>query len=618
MSAQHRRIGIWVSGLVLGALPLAALATTLSSSLVPKFVDPLPRLCAGTGTTPATLPCFAMTPTSQTTLDHYEIAARQFQQQILPAKDTNGYPFKKTTVFGYGPNIAGTTPVCGEAGVNPGSCFHFPAGSIAALQNRSVEVNWFNQLADNDGAGNFVPYPAGARVQQNIHWANPPGICDDGRQQTDCVGRGGTYMGPIPMIPHLHGALRVNSASDGIPEAWYLPANVPAGFQPHGSDYCQETGGARNLNCSSTPGAAQFLYPNSQPPATLFFHDHTLGVTEQNIAMGLVGAYVIHGVPPDDVAPGVVPSGDYDIPLVIQDKRFDTDANVLVAEEGNIEVVNGKSWPYLSVEPRKYLFRIVNGGFNSYLHLHFSTAAVNFTQVAGEQSYLPNPQARSTLLLAPGERVGVVVDFKGVPGRTFTLQTDSVQVLQVRVGQNANGDTGPVPPALPAFAFPADPTTTMAPTPLNVALFDSLLGAGDQHTAVPLRWDDQTTEFPRTNTLQEWDIYNASSQDSHPIHLHEVAFKVLDRRNLDGSCIAPCGPRPGETGLKDTVIADRGQITRVMVDFSYANPGLFAWHCHITPHEDDEMMRPMCIIAKDPAHQPANPTLDGFAGCPSQ
>ena len=329
--------------------------------------------------------------------------------------------------------------------------------------------------------------------------------------------------------------------------------------------------------------------------------------------MGLVGAYVISGVPPDDVAPGVVPSGDYDIPLLIQDKRFDTNANVLAAEEGNIEVVNGKSWPYLSVEPRKYLFRIVNGGFNSYLHLHFSTAAVNFTQVAGDQSYLPNPQSRSTLLIAPGERVGVIVDFQGVKGRTFTLQTDSVQVLQVRVGQNANGDTGPVPAALP---FQAIPALANAPT-VSVALFDSLLGAGDQHTAVPMRWDEPTTEFPATGSIQEWDIYNAASQDSHPIHLHEVAFQVIDRRNLDGSCVQPCGPRPGETGLKDTVIADRGQITRVMVDFSYANPGLFAWHCHITPHEDDEMMRPMCIVA-DPAHQSANPLLDGFAGCPAQ
>ena len=606
MSAQHRRIGIWVSGLVLGALPPAALATTLSSSLVPKFVDPLPRVC-GANKTPN---CAVMTPTSTANnLDHYEIAARPFTQQILPAKDIYGNAFNKTSVFGYGPNIAGT-PVCGESGVDPGNCFHFPAASVAAQKDRPVEVNWLNQLVDS--AGNFVTYPAGARVQQNIHWANPPGICDDGRHQTDCVGRGGTYTGPIPMIPHLHGALHVTSASDGIPEAWYLPASVnAAAFVASGSDYCHETAGARD--CTPTPGAAQFRYPNNQPPTTLFFHDHTLGVTMQNIAMGLVGAYVISGVPPDDVAPGVVPSGDYDIPLLIQDKRFDTNANVLAAEEGNIEVVNGKSWPYLSVEPRKYLFRIVNGGFNSYLHLHFSTAAVNFTQVAGDQSYLPNPQSRSTLLIAPGERVGVIVDFQGVKGRTFTLQTDSVQVLQVRVGQNANGDTGPVPAALP---FQAIPALANAPT-VSVALFDSLLGAGDQHTAVPMRWDEPTTEFPATGSIQEWDIYNAASQDSHPIHLHEVAFQVIDRRNLDGSCVQPCGPRPGETGLKDTVIADRGQITRVRADFRGAMPGLFAWHCHITPHEDDEMMRPMCIVA-DPAHQSANPLLDGFAGCPAQ
>ncbi|TMQ02696.1 MAG: hypothetical protein E6J91_50555 [Deltaproteobacteria bacterium] len=618
MSAQHRRIRIWVSGLVLGALPFAALATTLSSSLVPRFADALPRLCAGTGNPAiATVPCFAMTPTSQTTLDHYEIAARPFSQQILPARDVNGNPFNKTPVFGYGPNIAGKTPVCDESGSLPTSCFHYPAASIAAKLGTPVQVNWLNQLVDN--AGNPVTYPAGVRVDQGIHWANPRGICDDGRQQTDCVGRTGFYQGPIPMIPHLHGAMEVNSASDGIPEAWYLPANVPPEFQGHhGSDYCQvTTAGARD--CTFTPGAALFQYPNpvpvpatnyiGQPPTMLFFHDHTLGVTLQNIYMGLLGAYVISGVPPVDVA--TLPAGDYDIPLVIQDKSFNTDGTFHEAEDGNIEVVNGKSWPYLNVEPRRYRFRIVSASIGIYLKLNFSRGLA-FTQIGGDQGFLPNPQVLNTLVAAPGERLDVVVDFAGLSGRIFTLNTDSVQVLQIRVNKVlAGADTSVVPPSLPFQRIP-DPTTL---TPVKVTLFDSLLGAGDQLTAVPMRWDDITSESVAAGTIQEWDIYNAST-DSHPIHLHEAAFQVMDRENLDGSCIAPCGPRPGETGLKDTVIADRGQITRVRADFRHAKPGLYAWHCHITEHEDDEMMRPLCIT--DPLHLPATPTLDGFAGCPSQ
>jgi FtsP/CotA-like multicopper oxidase with cupredoxin domain len=292
------------------------------------------------------------------------------------------------------------------------------------------------------------------------------------------------------------------------------------------------------------------------------------------------------------------------------------DGSLKGVDEGNIEVVNGKTWPYLNVDPRKYRFRIVNGGAAIYINLQFGSSGPIFTQIGGDQGFLPNPQTRSTLLIAPGERFDVVVDFKGFNGRTLTLRTDSVGVMQFRVGSSASGDTGPVPPSLPVQPALYDAATVPA---LQVSLFDSLLGTYNPTTgqSAPLRWDDATTESPRVLTSQVWEIYNVSSQDSHPIHLHEVEFKVLNRQSISGTgtCATACGPRLGETGFKDTVIADRGQITRVMVNFNTAHPGLFAWHCHITPHEDDEMMRPMCIV--DPANPPANPTLDGFAGCPT-
>jgi FtsP/CotA-like multicopper oxidase with cupredoxin domain len=582
----------------LGVVPLVALATSLGSSVVPKFVDPLPVFAA--------MPQAAGGPAG---VDYYEIAARPFSQQVLPVKDIYGNPLNATQVFGFGPNGAGT-PVCDVVSGPTANCYHYPALTIAATSGQAVQVLWLNQLVDGSGP---VTYPQGVRFNQNIHWANPTGQCVEGGasgQGTDCTGGGGLYTGPVPMIVHLHGAAEVSEASDGIPEAWFLPANSP-GYVGFGSDYCHvNSAGARD--CTPTPGQALFQYNNQQGPTTLFFHDHTLGVTQENIAMGLVGGYVIAGGPLDVPS---LPSGAYDIPLVIQDKSFTTDGQLVASEEGNIMVVNGKSWPYLNVEPRRYRFRIIQGGVNQYYHLHFNRG-LNFTQVGSDQGYLPNPLVRGTLTIAPGERMSVVVDFTGQQGRSFTLQTDSIPVLRINVNVPLQGtDTTSVPAALPHKTLSGPPATTVA----NVALFDSLLGTGDPTTAVPMRWDDPTTEFPQIGTVQEWDIYNAASQDSHPIHLHEAQFQVLGRTSLNssGPCPPPagCGPRPGESGLKDTVIADQGQVTRILVDFTQVHRGLFAWHCHITPHEDEEMMRPMCII--DPTRPPANPTLDGFAGCPS-
>ncbi len=626
MAAQHRRITTWLSGLVLGALPLAAVATNLSSSVVPKWQDPLP-LQPNTSTGAWLMPKSTGGPAG---LDYYQIAARPFYQQVLPAKDINGNPLNPTLVFGFGPvgpNITqtnGATPVC-DVGHTETNCFHYPAATIVAPSFQSVQVNWLNQIADNNGTGNFRSYPQGAQFDQNFHWANPTGHCVEGGaagQNTDCTGGGGRYMGPVPMIVHLHGAVGVGAPSDGIPEAWNLPANSP-GFVGFGSDYCHvKAGVALNpldhrtavgiTDCTHTPGAALFQYPNPQGPTTLFFHDHSLGVTLNNIAMGLVGGYLIKAVPGSFYDVPSLPSLDagYDIPLVIQDKSFTTDGQVLVAEQGNIMVVNGKSWPYLNVQPRKYIFRFIHGGANEYYHLHFSSG-VNFTQIAADQGYLPTPQVLSTLTIAPGERQEVVVDFSGLNGRTLTLQTDSIPVLQVRVQTQSVVDTASVPATLPHRVIPAVTAQTV-----KVSLFDSLLGAGDPSTATPMRWDEPTTESPAAGSVQEWDIYNAASQDSHPMHLHEVAFQVIGRTSISGTgpCAVLCGPRPGETGLKDTVIADRGMITKVVADFTGSQTGLFAWHCHITPHEDEEMMRPMCIVDKN--NLPPNPTLDGLPGCP--
>jgi spore coat protein A, manganese oxidase len=604
-------------------LPFQAQAQQLDPNSVPKFVDPLPRVC-GLIQTPN---CILLATTSTANnIDRYDVAARGFQQQILPAG------FGKTTVWGFGPNTTGTV-VCGEGGVTT-NCFHTPAATIRATYHREVRVNWINDLVCHSwdtgcAPGAFIQYPSGVPVDTGIHWANPPQTCEHGTG-TDCKGPGGNYLGPVPMIVHLHG-ISSASESDGIPEAWNLPSSsnssiaslLAAGYKAHGSDYCQidANTGLRAANCPNAynnDGASLFSYPNTQFASTLFFHDHTLGVTLQNVYMGLLGFYLLGGDAAHDLpsdcgtcgaslsVPGGLPGGDYEIPIAIQDKLFSADGSFLLGPEGigNVKVVNGKSWPYLDVEPRKYRFRFVDANATSFVKL-ILPGNLKFTQIGADSGFLPAPKTVSKLVVAPGERADVIVDFSGyksctATGCNLTLVDDGAddsnarQVMQFRVKTLQGPDTSVVPTSLPHRSdLPQEKRTR------QVSLFDDKLGtcdAGCAHAA-PLGWDSPVTEIVNSGETEVWEIYDF--QDSHPIHLHEVNFQVLGRSNFSTPTVV-IPPSPGETGFKDTVIAHAGQITRIKVQFQDSDgnqrPGLFAWHCHIIPHEDDEMMRPMCVV----------------------
>jgi spore coat protein A, manganese oxidase len=119
----------------------------------------------------------------------------------------------------------------------------------------------------------------------------------------------------------------------------------------------------------------------------------------------------------------------------------------------------------------------------------------------------------------------------------------------------------------------------------------ALLGTlhGD-HAPEPMEWMHPVTETPRAGTTEVWRIHNFT-MDAHPIHLHLVGFEVVERIGMDGT---PRAPEPGETGLKDTVIAYPDEVTVVKAHFDKA--GLYVWHCHILEHEDNEMMRPMQVL----------------------
>src|SRR6266545_672611 len=634
---------------------------TLDPTTIPQYVDPLPI--------PQVMPKQG---TIGTTIDNYEIAARQIQQQVL----STGLP--QTTVWGYG------------APASPSS-FSYPARTIEALTNRPVRVTWINDLRDNNGA--FLPHLL--PVDQTLHWANPPQDCLDGTLHPDCRGQSQLpYMGPVPIVTHLHGA-HVQPDSDGYPEAWYLPAanNIPVGFATKGSNFGQIPG------VPVTPGAAVFQYPNSQRATTLWFHDHVLGMTRSNVYTGLAGFYLLRDPATD---PAGLPKGAFEIPLVIQDKSFNSDGSLFYPDNraffeglvqanlqipfipdptltggmsdvppiwnpeffGNTTVVNGKTWPKASVEQRRYRIRILNASDTRVLILKITTdplarpgtAAVPFWQIGADGGFLPAPVNVTELLIAPAERVDLIVDFTdvatgtnlflinegpdepfggGVPGVDFAFADPRTtgQVMKLTVVKRVGTDSSTPPQSLTLPSrTPLGPASKTRTVSLNeaesetvfVITADGKIKESRSANAVPFApvqallgtatvskkgvitatrnvKTAATTENPALGATEIWEIYDFT-EDAHPIHIHQVQFEVVNRQDISidpitgTATLVPgtiTGPEAGETGTKDTVLVYPSKVTRVKAKFDI--PGLFVWHCHIISHEDHEMMRPYCV-----------------------
>jgi len=335
---------------------------TLNPNTIPKYVTQLFIMPAMPGSG------------SSSSTDFYSIAATRFRQQILPPG------FAATTVFGFGST---TDP----------STFRTPGYTVEAKVNRTVQATWWNRLVD--GNNNFVPHLL--TVDPTLHWANPPGGLA-GRDSTPTFSSTPPpYTGPIPMVVHLHGA-HSHEDSDGYPEAWTLPAarNIPRGYALVGSywDRFRQEAQAR-FGAHWQLGNSILQYENDQRAAALWYHSHDLGMTRVNLNAGLAGMYLLRGGP-TDLVPGLLPGpapqrGDapgtryYEIPLVMQDKSFNADGSIFFPPSrgffgdtppngpwipntdtppywnpeffANTNLVNGNTWPTLTVEPRRYRFR---------------------------------------------------------------------------------------------------------------------------------------------------------------------------------------------------------------------------------------------------------------------
>ncbi len=522
---------------------------------------------------PMTIPKFVQTAPVPAVLDpmgqsagmtDYRIVARQFVQQVLPA------PMPATTVWGYGRD-GDPLPGTGAA-----SSFGFPGPTIEARSNSPVRITWINGLTDDTGGylQHLLP------VDATLHWADPGGAGHEHH------GGGARYTGPVPIVTHVHGAHSYDH-SDGHPEAWFLPAatNIPDGFSRRGPMY-RSQGEAGN-------GAATFEYPLDEKAATLWYHDHTLGMTRLNIAAGLAGFFIIRDEVEDGLdLPGPAPrAGDspdtrhYEIPLVIQDRTFAEDGSLLYPDSrtdydgykgpfvpetevspiwgpeffGNTIVVNGRAWPYLEVEPRLYRFRLLNAADARTLILSFDRAGLEFVQIGGDGGLLPDAPLRHTqMVVAPAERMDILVDFSMLtPGDAVTLLNSGPdeawggpytsppqdpanpettgRIMQFSVVEpTGQGNAGRIPETLPSIA---SLSTTLPPRDL---LLVELSVEGDFPThdylgtvAVgPVPWAAPATEIVKLGDTEIWRVANTTG-DAHPIHIHLIDFQVLDRTPFD-------------------------------------------------------------------------------------
>jgi spore coat protein A len=568
---------------------------------------------------------------------YYEIAVRQFQQQILPT------PLPATTVWSYG-------------SVNHPATFNYPAFTIEARWRAPVRVKWMNQLVDANN--NFRPHLLA--VDPTLHWANPPGGATGRDSQPTFTETPGPYTGPVPMSVHLHGG-HSSQESDGHADAWFVPnaSNIPAGFATTGTEYdafklSSPLGGLWG------PGFAVFEYDNDQRAGTMWYHDHTLGMTRLNVYAGPAGFYLLRGGPselPAGVLPGPAPGMGsnpfgtfYEIPIAIQDRSFNSNGSLFYPNSreffdgftgpfipdsdmspiwnpeffGNTIVVNGRTWPFLNVEQRRYRFRFLNGCNSRFLILKFDNPNVDLWQIGTEGGFLPAPVRINdlnvgglggVLLMGLAERADVIADFTNVPVGTEVLLLNlgpdepfggfptpasdantTGQVMQFRVVAATSVDTSTPPQSLilPKFT-PLGAATHTRPVSLHEKDSETEPDVGPQAAFLgdgtnPKKWDDPITENPALNSIEVWEISNFTA-DAHPIHIHEVMFQVVDREPFGGG--PPRPPEAWETGYKDTVIAYPDEITRVKALFDRA--GLFVWHCHIVEHEDNEMMRPYQI-----------------------
>ncbi|MFC5723953.1 multicopper oxidase family protein [Streptomyces gamaensis] len=365
---------------------------------------------------------------------------------------------------------------------------------------------------------------------------------------------------------------------------------TPVSVHLHGGEVADvDDGGPMD---SIDPGDSRaYHYPNHQPHAPLWIHDHTHQLEAEHIYRGLSAFYILQD---EDERRLPLPAGRYDVPIMLRDVHLDDKGQLLYQMEdshGRTTILaNGKPWPYFEVAARKYRFRILNSSNLRIFRLRLADGSP-MTQIGSDGGLLPQPCLVDELYLTPAERAEVVIDFSHYPvgtrlelenTRNFGKDDPARKVLRFHVTHTAQ-DPSSIPVTLRTLP-PLPEVTGRRSFELSM---DDVTKPGAQGYINGRVYDHQRvdTSIP-WGSSEVWTISNKDPRFPHNFHLHLVTFRILER---DGR-----PPSAAETGLKDTVGIDVGETVTVQATFdSYR--GKYLYHCHFADHMAMGMMGQMEI-----------------------
>lgn len=629
--------------------------TVLDPLRIPKFSEAIPT---GSG-----YPAVQSSDAASVT-----VTATEFQQQILPASFYSALPASVTYVDqNTGAKVVRINPqkgtyLWGYRVDRNGRTYgpSYPGPTIEAEFEKTSTIKMANALVPfKDLDGTVLPGPLLQKfltVDQSLNWADPlnsPMKFGGSDPKTGLVwGNTDFYSGPQPTIVHLHGGM-VPAAFDGHPDAWFTPNAAIKG-----PAFVSDT----------------FKYVNRNQPSTLWYHDHTVGETRLNVYAGLAGFYLIRGDVESKVSPPL-PSGDQEVPIIIQDRQFDSNGQLyfpdgnpggaglngdpgnpglhpyMIPESyGDVIVVNGKSWPYMTVQPRRYRFRFLNGCDARFLALSMANeagqsgpgAVPEIWQIGSDGGLLDKPVALSSftpftfnrddttqsvfgsrsilspkMLMAPGERFDVIVDFSGFAGRTLTVRNEGNYPFPGGTSPDPNGDglvmQFRVKAGLPVKDSSFNPATPNAQLRrgedqiVKLANGSGSLGTGvkvnnqrrivlieQEHpdTGAPVKvlinntqyngetpvgsfkWQTgapvpdtapiangtvNVSEMPQIGSTEVWEFVNLTP-DAHPMHIHLVQFQLLNHQILNVGAVRP-DQNPANPSPSDPYFSSPGYRT---------------------------------------------------------
>lgn len=350
-----------------------------------------------------------------------------------------------------------------------------------------------------------------------------------------------------------------------------------------------------------------------EPAAFNFYHDHRMGFTTRNNWMGLQGMFITTDAKSRQLR---LPSGKFDVPLMISERSFTSD-NQLVRNfpahpsmvttgskappgdgtVGNQILADGRFAPYLNVSTHRYRLRLLNTApFTSY-NFQLSDGKP-FVQVGTGDGLLPKPVVRQSILLGPAQRADVIVDFHRELHKKVLLESvprddnpppgsvgsPSAAIMQFRVTQKASSDSTRIPSTL------VSPPAINPPKKATAAWTIGLKGdpsTGSVWTINGKSFDPNRADLKvPLGSTQTWILRN-SSPITHYFHLHEELWHTISR---DGK-----KPPPWERGLEDTWKLDPGETVKVAAKFTDYT-GLFMLHCHMLDHEDHGLMGQFDVV----------------------